>query len=53
MFFGCSSLNKLNINNFNFNKITDVHFMFCGLPDEVKKIIRSKFKSDIKGDACI
>ena len=29
MFFRCSSLVKLNLENFNTNKVTDIEFMFC------------------------
>ena len=28
MFYGCSSLKELNLNNFNTNNVTDMSFMF-------------------------
>ena len=30
MFYGCSSLKELNLNNFNTNNVTDMNYMFCG-----------------------
>ena len=30
MFGGCSSLERLNLNNFNTNNVTDMSYMFCG-----------------------
>ena len=30
MFYGCSSLKKLNLNNFNTNKVTKISCMFHG-----------------------
>ena len=30
MFYGCSSLKELNLNNFNTNNVTDMSDMFCG-----------------------
>ena len=30
MFYGCSSLKELNLNNFNTNNVTDMYDMFYG-----------------------
>ena len=30
MFYGCSSLKELNLNNFNTNNVTDMRDMFSG-----------------------
>ena len=30
MFYGCSSLKELNLNNFNTNNVTDMYGMFRG-----------------------
>ena len=30
MFYGCSSLKELNLNNFNTNNVTDMGYMFYG-----------------------
>ena len=30
MFYGCSSLKELNLNNFNTNNVTDMSYMFRG-----------------------
>ena len=30
MFYGCSSLKELNLNNFNTNNVTDMSYMFYG-----------------------
>ena len=29
MFYGCSSLKELNLNNFNTNNVTNMGYMFC------------------------
>ena len=50
MFYGCSSLEELNISNFNTNNITDMRFMFDGCSDQFKNKIRSEYKN-IKEEA--
>ena len=30
MFYGCSSLKELKLNNFNTNNVTDMSYMFSG-----------------------
>ena len=45
MFFGCSSLKELNLNNFNTNNITNMSYMFEGCLDELKLKIKSQFKN--------
>ena len=45
MFFGCSSLKELNLNNFNTNNITYMSCMFEGCLDELKLKIKSQFKN--------
>ena len=44
MFFGCSSLKELNLNNFNTNNLTNMKYMFSKCSYELKLKIRSKFK---------
>ena len=36
MFYGCSSLKELNLNNFNTNNVIDMNDMFFGCLDELK-----------------
>ena len=43
MFYGCSSLKELNLNNFNTNNVTDMSGMFSGCIDELKLKIKSQF----------
>ena len=45
MFYGCSSLKKLNLNNFNTNNVTNMSNMFNGCLDELKLKIKSQFKN--------
>ena len=45
MFNGCSSLNELNLNNFNTNNVTDMYGMFFGCLNELKLKIKSQFKN--------
>ena len=40
MFYGCSSLNELNLSNFNTNNVTDMSYMFDGCSDDLKKKIK-------------
>ena len=52
MFSGCSSLNELNLSNFNTNNVTDIELecMFSGCSDQFKNKIRSDYKN-IKEEA--
>ena len=43
MFYGCSSLKELNLNNFNTNNVTNMSFMFSECSDELKLKLKSKF----------
>ena len=45
MFYGCSSLKELNLNNMNTNNVTDMSYMFTGCLDELKLKIKSQFKN--------
>ena len=45
MFFGCSSLKELNLNNFNTNKVIDMRGMFSKCSNELKVIIKNKYKN--------
>ena len=40
MFYKCSSLKELNLNNFNTNKVTNMGGMFTGCSDELKLKIK-------------
>ena len=46
MFYKCSSLNELNLSNFNTNNVTNMKDMFSGCSDELKNKIQesNKFK---------
>ena len=44
MFNECSSLIKLNLNNFKIDNVTDMRYMFNKCLDELKMKIKSKFK---------
>ena len=50
MFFECSSLKELNLNNFNTNNVTDVRCMFAGCSDDLRRKIKSE-KKNIKNEA--
>ena len=50
MFNGCSSLNELNLSNFNTNNLTNMTYMFSGCSDQLKNKIRSEYKN-IKEEA--
>ena len=50
MFFGCSSLKELNLNNFNTNNVTNMKGMFRGCSDDLKMKIKSENKN-IKAEA--
>ena len=50
MFYGCSSLKELNLNNFNTNNVTDMRWMFGRCLNELKLKIKSQFKN-FKKDA--
>ena len=43
MFYECSSLKELNINNFNTNNVTYMRYMFSKCSDELKLKLKSKF----------
>ena len=45
MFWECSSLKELNLNNFNTNNVTNMNDMFSGCLDELKLKIKSQFKN--------
>ena len=45
MFYRCSSLKELNLNNFNTNNVTSMWAMFNGCSDELKKKIKTKYKN--------
>ena len=40
MFYGCSSLNELNLSNFNTINVNYMMDMFSGCSDELKKKIK-------------
>ena len=50
MFYGCSSLKELNLNNFNTNNVSDMECMFYGCSDQIKNKIRTEYKN-IKEEA--
>ena len=43
MFYGCSSLEELNLNSFNTNNVLYMGNMFFHCPDELIKKIKSKY----------
>ena len=45
MFYECSSLKELNLNNFNTNNVTNMSYMFWGCSDELKKKIETQYKN--------
>ena len=44
MLHGCSSLNELNLYNFNTDNVTNMDYMFSKCLDELKLKIKSNFK---------
>ena len=44
LFFGCSSLKKLELSNFNTNNATNMKYMSSGCSDELKKKIKANLK---------
>ena len=44
MFCWCSSLNELNLNNFNTNNVTDMKGMFKGCSNQLKLKIKTQNK---------
>ena len=48
MFWECSSLNELNLSNFNTNNVTDMNYMFSKCSEQLKIKMKSlnKFKHD-------
>ena len=45
MFYGCSSLKELNLNNFNTNNVTNMRFMFS-FCSSLKKLNHNNFKTN-------
>ena len=45
MFYGCSSLKELNLNNFNAYNVTDMKSMFYGCSDELKNKIKTQYEN--------
>ena len=45
MFWGCSSLKELNLNNFNTNNVSNMSCMFDGCSDGLKKKIETQYKN--------
>ena len=45
MFYGCSSLTELNLNNFNTNNVTDMNEMFC-FCSSLKKLNLNNFNTN-------
>ena len=45
MFCECSSLNELNLSNFNTNNVTYMDGMFSRCSDQLKMKIRSQYKN--------
>ena len=44
MFFNCSSLKELSINNFNTNNVRNFSNMLFGCSNELKMKIKTKYK---------
>ena len=45
LFYNCSSLKELNLNNFNTINVTFMDDMFYGCSEELKNKIRSQYKN--------
>ena len=50
MFYRCSSLKELNLNNFNTNNVTNMSGMFSKCSEELKLKLKSKF-NEFKDEA--
>ena len=50
MFGGCYALKKIDLSNFNTNKVTNMFAMFDGCSEEIKKKIKDQIKN-IKEEA--
>ena len=50
MFFRCSSLKELNLNNFNTNNVTSMNSMFYGCSNDLIMKIKTQYKN-IKEEA--
>ena len=50
MFYGCSSLEELNLNNFNANDVTNMFRMFSECSNELIMKIKDKY-NNIKDEA--
>ena len=46
MFYGCLSLEKLNLSNFNIDKVTNTSFMFYNCSSLKELIVSSNFKAN-------
>ena len=44
MFYGCSSLKKLNLNNFNTNNVTYMYGMLSGCSNDLIMKIKTKYE---------
>ena len=49
MFYSCSSLKELNLNNFNTNKVSDMSLMFYGC-SSLKELNINNFNTDNVAD---
>ena len=45
MFYGCSSLKELNLNNFNTNNVTNMSYMFSGC-SSLKELYLNNFNTN-------
>ena len=50
MFYECTSLEELNLSNFNFNNVNDMRDMFYGCSEQFQNKIKAKYKN-IKEEA--
>ena len=50
IFYGCSSLKELNLNNFNTNNVTNMNDMFSGCSNDLIMKIKTQYKN-IKDEA--
>ena len=48
MFYKCSSLNSINLSNFNTNKVTDMYHMFYNCKNLKKENISIKDENSLK-----
>ena len=45
MFYGCSSLKELNLNNFNTNNVTNMFSMFYGCSNDLIMKIKTQYNN--------